>query len=85
VDDSSLDLDPDGLLQVARGIGDLAHRLLAVDPPPGAEETLLSWADELPRIAAELTEVEDLLREVARSVAATDDELAVRFARYGDA
>ncbi|WBB68832.1 hypothetical protein [Micromonospora sp. WMMD812] len=84
MDDSSLDLDPDGLLQVARGVGDLAHRLLSVGVPTD-EEALLSWADELPRIGTELHQVEELLREVARSVTATDDELAARLARHGDA
>ncbi|WP_146766230.1 hypothetical protein ACQPYV_09335 [Micromonospora saelicesensis] len=84
MDDSSLDLDPDGLLQVARGIGDLAQRLLSVEAPSG-EEALMSWIDELPRIGLELHEVERLLRELARSAAAADDELAARFVQQGEA
>ncbi|PWR10822.1 hypothetical protein DKT68_08100 [Micromonospora acroterricola] len=86
MDDGSLDLDPDGLLQVARGIGDLVDLLLSVEPLVGSgEESLVSWADELPRIGAELRQIEELLREVTRSVTATDDELATRLAQHGDA
>ncbi|MEU5902961.1 hypothetical protein [Micromonospora sp. NPDC047527] len=85
MNDRFLDLDPDGLGPVAHGIGDLADLLLALDLPSATDETSRSWANELPRIGAELAQVEAQLREIARTVTATDDELAMRFARHGDA
>ncbi|MCX5070223.1 hypothetical protein OOJ91_30690 [Micromonospora lupini] len=84
--DGSLDLDPEGLRQVAFDVDTVAHRLGAVESP--ADENppapIVAWLDELPRLAGELHQFADVIRTVAGSVSVTEGEIWARFARSGD-
>ncbi|MGC4854042.1 hypothetical protein ACLQ24_11745 [Micromonospora sp. DT4] len=84
---SALDMDPEDLRDVARDIDTVANRLHAVRALVADETSpasVVEWIDELPRITEELRQAADAIRTVVGSVAATDDEMARRFARRGD-